>query len=62
MLEAITEFARKKTTFKIHAAINCLDDQNKGIDGMYLTVLGTSADNADSGEVGRGNKANRVIF
>ena len=61
MLEAITEFARKKTTLKIHAAINCLDDQNKGIDGMYLTVLGTSADNADSGEVGRGNKANRVI-
>ncbi|MBM2851602.1 MAG: mat [Candidatus Nitrosotenuis sp.] len=61
MLEAITEFARKKTTLKIHAAINCLDDQNKGIEGMYLTVLGTSADNADSGEVGRGNKANRVI-
>jgi len=61
MLEAITEFAREKTALKIHAAINCLDDENKGIDGMYLTVLGTSADNADSGEVGRGNKANRVI-
>lgn len=61
MLEAITEFARNKTTLKINASINCLDDENKGIDGVYLTVLGTSADNADSGEVGRGNKANRVI-
>lgn len=61
MLEAIAEFAKSKTDLKIHAAINCLDDQNKGMDGIYLTVLGTSADGADSGEVGRGNKANRVI-
>ncbi len=61
MLEAINEFARKGTDLKIHSAINCLDDQNKGMDGIYLTVLGTSADHADSGEVGRGNKANRVI-
>src|SRR3972149_5371748 len=35
--------------------------KNKGIEGLYLTVLGTTADNADSGEVGRGNMANRVI-
>ncbi|WKT58665.1 methionine adenosyltransferase [Candidatus Nitrosotenuis chungbukensis] len=61
MLDAITEFGKKKTPLKVHAAINCLDDERKGIDGVYLTVLGTSADNADSGEVGRGNKANRVI-
>lgn len=61
MLQAINEFAKTKTDLKIHTAINCLDDQNKGMDGIYLTVLGTSADNADSGEVGRGNKANRVI-
>jgi len=61
MLEAINEFAKTKTDLNVHTAINCLDDQNKGMDGIYLTVLGTSADNADSGEVGRGNKANRVI-
>jgi S-adenosylmethionine synthetase len=61
ILEAINEFARKGTDLKIHSAINCLDDQDKGMDGIYLTVLGTSADHADSGEVGRGNKANRVI-
>lgn len=61
MLETINEFAHKKTDLKIHSAINCLDDKNKGMNGIYLTVLGTSADSADSGEVGRGNKANQVI-
>jgi S-adenosylmethionine synthetase len=61
MTHAITEFAAKNSDFKIHTAINCLDDQGKGMDGIYLTVLGTSADSADSGEVGRGNKANQVI-
>lgn len=61
MVSAVTEFAKNKSGFNIHTAINCLDDESKGMDGMYLTVLGTSADNADSGEVGRGNKANRVI-
>jgi S-adenosylmethionine synthetase len=28
---------------------------------MYLTVLGTSADGADGGEVGRGNRVNGLI-
>jgi S-adenosylmethionine synthetase len=28
---------------------------------MYLTVLGTSAEGGDGGQVGRGNKVNRVI-
>ena len=28
---------------------------------MYLTVLGTSAEGGDGGQVGRGNKANGVI-
>lgn len=61
MVSAVTEFAKNKSGFNVHTAINCLDDESKGMNGMYLTVLGTSADNADSGEVGRGNKANRVI-
>lgn len=61
MVQAITEFVRKNSDFEAQTAINCLDDPNKGLDGVYLTVLGTSADSADSGEVGRGNKANRVI-
>lgn len=61
MVHAITEYTKTKSDFNVHTAINCLDDEAKGMDGMYLTVLGTSADNADSGEVGRGNKANHVI-
>ena len=61
ILEAIIEHASEKTDLNVHGAINCLDDKGRGIDGTYLTVLGTSADNADSGEVGRGNKANQVI-
>src|SRR5947209_17553568 len=29
--------------------------------GMYLTVLGTSADDGDGGQVGRGNRVNGLI-
>lgn len=59
--DAIRDFLVKKTDFSINIEINCLDKKDKGIDGLYLTVLGTSADSADSGQVGRGNMANRVI-
>lgn len=41
--------------------INTLDREGKGIEGLYLTVLGTSADSSDSGQVGRGNRANGLI-
>ena len=41
--------------------LNTLDVEGRGVDGVYLTVLGTSADGADSGQVGRGNKVNGVI-
>ena len=59
--QTVSEYAKSQCDFKIQTAINCLDQQGKGMDGIYLTVLGTSADHADSGEVGRGNKANGVI-
>ena len=45
----------------IHIAINTLDQPGRGEDGMYLTVLGTSAEGGDCGQVGRGNKVNGVI-
>ena len=62
MLQSISEFHRKRGDFdEVKITMNNLDTKNKGIEGLYLTVLGTSADNADSGEVGRGNMANRVI-
>jgi S-adenosylmethionine synthetase len=41
--------------------LNTLDVQGRGEDGMYLTVLGTSAEGGDCGQVGRGNKVNGVI-
>ena len=41
--------------------INALDDPSRGSDGMYLTVLGTSAESADGGQVGRGNRVNGLI-
>ncbi len=61
MQQKIEDFFRERDQLKVELNINCLDDITKGIDGLYLTVLGTSADSADSGEVGRGNMPNRVI-
>lgn len=46
---------------RIRVDINALDDSRRANDGMYLTVLGTSAEGADSGQVGRGNRVNGVI-
>src|SRR3972149_1044680 len=45
----------------IHVSLNTLDRPNRGLAGIYLSVLGTSAEDADSGEVGRGNQVNGVI-
>lgn len=41
--------------------INTLDKPGRGLGGMYLTVLGTSAEGGDCGQVGRGNRVNGVI-
>jgi len=41
--------------------VNPLDREGAGLAGMYLTVLGTSAEGADSGQVGRGNRVNGLI-
>jgi S-adenosylmethionine synthetase len=41
--------------------LNTLDQPTRGEHGMYLTVLGTSAEGADCGQVGRGNRVNGVI-
>jgi len=45
----------------IDIQINTLDDKSRGLDGMYLTVLGTSAESGDGGEVGRGNRVSGLI-
>jgi S-adenosylmethionine synthetase len=46
---------------QLDVEINTLDQPGRGIGGMYLTVLGTSAEGADGGQVGRGNRVNGVI-
>jgi S-adenosylmethionine synthetase len=61
MLQKIDEFHKSKAFHNTNIVINSLDQRNKGIEGLYLTVLGTSADSSDSGQVGRGNRINRLI-
>ena len=61
MLQEINEFLKKNYSMKVTTNMNCLDSKNRGMSGLYLTVLGTSADSADSGQVGRGNMTSRVI-
>jgi len=41
--------------------LNTLDVKGRGMNGIYLTVLGTSAESGDSGQVGRGNRVNGII-
>jgi S-adenosylmethionine synthetase len=54
--------SRKDMAFdEIEISLNALDDPDRGIDGIYSTVTGTSAEDADSGEVGRGNRVNGLI-
>jgi S-adenosylmethionine synthetase len=53
--------SQQKTLDSIKVMINMLDDPEQGDNGMYLTVLGTSAEGADGGQVGRGNRVNRLI-
>ncbi|MEM2368143.1 MAG: methionine adenosyltransferase, partial [Candidatus Bathyarchaeia archaeon] len=62
ILEEVNKFVRANTDFeKISVQLNTLDVRGRGIDGVYLTVLGTSADSGDSGQVGRGNRVNGLI-
>jgi S-adenosylmethionine synthetase len=62
VLEEINRFVKEKADFEsVTVNLNTLDVEGRGIGGVYLTVLGTSADGADSGQVGRGNRVNGVI-
>jgi S-adenosylmethionine synthetase len=45
--------------FRVH--FNTLDEPGRGLGGVYLSLLGTSAEDADSGQVGRGNRVNGLI-
>lgn len=60
--EAAKIFVSEKYGFdEIDISLNALDAPGRGIEGLYLTVLGTSAEAGDSGQVGRGNNVVGVI-
>ncbi len=62
ILEDLQLFVNTNVTFdEVNVDLNTLDIEGRGVGGVYLTVLGTSAESADSGEVGRGNRVNGVI-
>ncbi|WNM62253.1 methionine adenosyltransferase [Candidatus Nitrospira neomarina] len=46
---------------RVDVVVNALDRPGQGLKGMYLTLLGTSAEQGDSGQVGRGNRISGVI-
>ena len=61
--EAITnlvlENARKYTDKNVNVFINTADDIEN--ESVYITVTGTSSEQGDDGQVGRGNRANGLI-
>ncbi|MDH5461335.1 MAG: methionine adenosyltransferase [Candidatus Bathyarchaeota archaeon] len=62
ILDNIYGFVKENADFEsIEVDLNTLDKEGRGIGGVYLTVLGTSAESGDSGQVGRGNRVNGVI-
>ncbi|HET6364726.1 MAG TPA: methionine adenosyltransferase [Nitrospirota bacterium] len=56
------KFTMKFSGFSdIRIHFNTLDEKGRGLGGVYLSLLGTSAEDADSGQVGRGNRVNGLI-
>ncbi len=62
ILDEIHRYVAVNTDFdSVDVKLNTLDMKGRGLGGLYLTVLGTSADSGDSGQVGRGNRVNGLI-
>jgi len=62
ILDEVERFVAANTDFSnVSVQLNTLDVKARGLGGLYLTVLGTSADGGDSGQVGRGNRVNGLI-
>ncbi|MCL4457818.1 MAG: methionine adenosyltransferase [Nitrospirae bacterium] len=58
----MAKFLGRFNGFKnIEVNLNTLDEEGRGLGGIYLSLLGTSAEDADSGQVGRGNRVNGLI-
>lgn len=54
-------FAEPRDLDRVSTGLNLLDREGRGTSGAYLSLLGTSAEDADSGQVGRGNRVNGLI-
>ena len=61
--KALQSFVKQKAgpRLAVEVMLNALDRRGAGVEGMYLSLLGTSAEAGDSGEVGRGNRVCGVI-
>ena len=60
--EEMRAFLAGRTLFgAVGVHYNALDMPGRGLGGIYLSLLGTSAEDADSGQVGRGNRVNGLI-
>ncbi len=63
--EMLAEMREFSTRFAMDGDVrlhfNSLDMPGRGLGGVYLSLLGTSAEDADSGQVGRGNRVNGLI-
>ena len=61
LLEEIKTYVNERAELRTSVYLNTLDREGRGMGGIYLTVTGTSAEDADSGQVGRGNRVNGII-
>lgn len=61
ILEETKNFISSRIEDKSEIFLNTADQEGRGTAGLYLTVLGTSADGGDCGQVGRGNRVNGII-
>ncbi len=60
--KAVREHLADRSGFsRTEVHFNSLDRKGRGSAGIYLTLTGTSAEDADSGQVGRGNRVNGLI-
>ena len=56
---ALARVARAEAQGEVHVVVNAADDLDAS--RVYLTATGTSAESGDDGQVGRGNRVNRLI-
>ncbi len=62
LMKEMTAYVRQFQGYEnIGIHYNTLDKRGMGMEGVYLSLTGTSAEDADSGQVGRGNRVNGVI-